>query len=211
MFSINMNKILFSVGALIAGCFTLTSCSGGSEGNSEQSVGAMSGRTFVFGAPSSTTGSMFIQVGDRIGGQVCEAKFWFGKHGSASSRGTVTVEKTTRDGKNGWKTCDFTFHIYEGEISQEVEFKTFFAIFLAEAGTTTNTDTEDGEDGGQQNTNNSIGADDYVSGIAPTRIRMTFDNNRAGSYIMEETTVYLNDEEAPIQYFIPEGDFIVEQ
>ncbi len=154
---------------------------------------------------------MFVQVGDRIGAQVCEAKFWFGKDGSASSRGTVTIEKSERDGKNGWKTCDFTFHIDEGEISQEVEFKMYFAIFLAAAQTTTDTDTEGGENGGQQNTNNSIGAEDYVAGIEPTRIKMTFTSSTTGEYTMETTTVYLEDKETPIKLFIPQGAFRVRQ
>lgn len=151
---------------------------------------------------------MYIQVGDRIGGQVCEARFWFGKTGSPTSLGHVEIERSKRDDK-GWKECDFTFHIYDGEISEEVNFKTFFAIFLANAGTTTNGDAEDGEDGGQQNTDGSIGADDYVSGIPPTRIKMTFKSSTNGEYIMEETTLYLDDDEAPVTYFIPNGKFIV--
>lgn len=211
-----MNKTLFSVGALLVGCLSLTACSGGGENNSEQNVGAMSGRTFRLDGPSNALGSMFIRVGDRIGSSnVCDARFSFGSVGAASSKGTVTIKSSTK-GSEGWEKCDFVFHIDEAEISEEVEFKSFFAIFLSTASTNTNTDNgnnnnnnNNDDDSSSSSSAGSIGADDYVSGIEPTLVKLRFESNSNGVYTMEPTTVYLDDSEEPVQVYRIEGGFTV--
>lgn len=205
-----MNKTLFSVGALIAGCFTLTACSGGSDSGSGQNVGAMSGRTFRLQSPSNALGSMFIRVGDRIGSSNdCSARFSFGSVSAQSSKGTVTVQSATK-GEEGWDRCEFTFHIDEAEISQEVEFKSFFAIFLSSSSTTSDSDSEDSEGDESSSSSGDLNADDYISGIEPTVIKLTFDSNNSGTYVMEPTTLYLDDTEEPVQTFLITNRFTVE-
>ncbi len=212
-----MNKTLFSVGALIAGCLSLTACSGGGDGEN-QNVNAMSGRTFRLQSPSNALGTMFIRVGDRIGSSNdCNARFSFGSVANASSRGTINVSSAVK-GEKGWDKCEFTFHIDEAEISEEVEFKSFFAIFLSDAGTMGSEEDSDdnnnnnNDEGGNASSSGggTIGADDYVSGIAPTKVILNFDSNNGGTYTMEETTIYLDDEEEPVQTFVITNRFTVE-
>ena len=210
-----MNKTLFSVGALIAGCFALTACSGGGENGASQSVGALSGRTIRLQAPSNALGSMFVRVGDRIGSSTdCSARFSFGSASAASSRGTVSIQSATK-GSKGWERCDFTFHIDESEISEEVEFKSFFAIFLSAASSSgNNSDSDDSNnengDSGSSSGSGNMNSDDYVTGIAPTIIKMTFDSSNSGTYIMEPTTLYLDDSEEPVQTFLITNRFTIE-
>lgn len=205
-----MNKTLFSVGALIAGCFTLTSCSGGSENNTEQNVGVLSGRTLCLQAPNSAVGSMFIQVGDRISGNVCKARFSFGSRSDASSDGTVVIEKSTKNDK-GWEACDFTFHLNEVEISEEVEFKGFFGAYLDFTGVSNNSgDSENGEGGEESSSAGSMDADSYIIAVLETRVKMKFDGSNIGEFTMEPTTVYLDDTEEPVQTYVIKGRFYLE-
>ncbi len=205
-----MNKTLFSVGALIAGCFTLTSCSGGSENNAEQNVGVLSGRTLCLQAPNSAVGSMFIQVGDRISGNVCKARFSFGARSSASSDGTITIEQSTK-GDKGWEACDFTFHLNETEISEEVEFKGFFGAYLDFTGSSSGSgDSEDGDGEEESSSAGSIDSDSYIIAVLETRVRMKFNTSNTGEYTMEPTTVYLDDTEEPVQTYVIKGGFYLE-
>ena len=210
-----MNKTLFSAGALIAGCFALTSCSGGSEGNNDQNVGVLSGRTLCLQAPNSAVGSMYIRVGDRISGNVCRAKFSFGSRAGASSDGTVIIDRTEK-GDKGWEACDFTFHLNEVEISEEVEFKGFFGAYMnfVDAGTTSGDDgSDDGEDSSSSSSSSSSGsfdADSYIIAVEETVVKMKFTGSDIGKFTMEPTTVYLDDSEEPVQTYVIEGRFYLE-
>ncbi len=205
-----MNKTLFSVGALIAGCFTLTSCSGGGESNSEQNVGVLSGRTLCLQAPNSSVGSMFIRVGDRISGNVCKAKFSFGSRSGASSDGTVVIEKSKK-GDRGWELCDFTFHLNEVEISEEVEFKGFFGAYLDFTDVSSGSeDSEDGEEDQGSSSSGSMDSDSYIIAVLETRVKMSFTGSDVGEFTMEPTTVYLDDSEEPVQTYVIQGRFYFE-
>lgn len=205
-----MNKTLFSVGALIAGCFTLTSCSGGGESNSEQNVGVLSGRTLCLQAPNSSVGSMFIRVGDRISGNVCKAKFSFGSRSGASSDGTVVIEKSKK-GDRGWELCDFTFHLNEVEISEEVEFKGFFGAYLDFTDVSSGSeDSENGEEDQGSSSSGSMDSDSYIIAVLETRVKMSFTGSDVGEFTMEPTTVYLDDSEEPIQTYVIQGRFYFE-
>ena len=212
-----MNKSLFSVGALVAGCFTLTACSGGSEGNSEQNVGVLANRTLCLQAPNSAIGSMYIRVGDRISGNVCRARFSFGSRGGASSDGTVVIEKSTK-GDKGWESCDFTFHLNEVEISEEVEFKGFFGAYMDFSSTSSS--NSDGSDSSGDNDNTdgsssssssgSIDSDSYIIAVEETMVKMKFSDSDTGEYTMEPTTVYMDDSQEPIQTYVIKGPFYFE-
>lgn len=205
-----MNKTLFSVGALIAGCFTLTSCSGGSDNDNEQNVGVLSGRTLYLQAPNSSVGAMIIRVGDRISGNVCRAKFYFGSAGGASSNGTVIIDKSVK-GERGWESCDFTFHLNESEISEEVEFKGFFGAYLEFTPVTGGNDnSENGEDGESSSSSSGIDADSYIISVMETEVKMTFTGSDIGEYTLEPTTVYLNDSDEPVQTYVIKGRFYFE-
>lgn len=212
-----MNKTLFSVGALIAGCFTLTSCSGGSEGNTEQNVGVLANRTLCLQAPNSSVGAMFIRVGDRISGNVCRARFSFGSRSGASSEGTVVIEKSAK-GDKGWESCDFTFHLNEMEISEEVEFKGFFGAYMEF--TSSSSSSNDSDDSGSNNNSDSssssssssgsIDADSYIISVEETMVKMKFTGSDIGEFTMEPTTVYLDDSEEPVQTYVIQGRFYFE-
>lgn len=212
-----MNKTLFSVGALIAGCFTLTSCSGGSEGNTEQNVGVLANRTLCLQAPNSSVGAMFIRVGDRISGNVCRARFSFGSRSGASSEGTVVIEKSAK-GDKGWESCDFTFHLNEMEISEEVEFKGFFGAYMEF--TSSSSSSNDSDDSGSNNNSDSssssssssgsIDADSYIISVEETMVKMKFTGSDIGEFTMEPTTVYLDDSEEPVQTYVIKGRFYFE-
>lgn len=214
-----MNKSLFSVGALIAGCFTLTACSGGSEGDSEQNVGVLANRTLCLQAPNSSVGSMFVRVGDRISGNVCRARFSFGSRAGASSDGTVVIEKSTK-GDKGWESCDFTFHLNEMEISEEVEFKGFFGAYLDFSSSSSN-NSNDSDGSGNNNNNNgdnsssssssgSIDSDSYIIAVEETMVKMKFTGSDIGEFTMEPTTVYMDDSQEPIQTYVIQGRFYFE-
>lgn len=205
-----MNKTLLSVGALIAGCFTLTSCSGGGDGTNEQNVGVLAGRTLCLQAPNSSVGAMFIRIGDRISGNVCRAKFSFGSAGGASSNGTVIVDKSVK-GDRGWESCDFTFHLNESEISEEVEFKGFFGAYLEFTPVSGGgEDSEDGEENGGGSSSSGIDADSYIISVLETEVKMTFTGSDIGEYTLEPTTVYLNDSDEPVQTYVIKGRFYFE-
>ncbi|MBE6409217.1 MAG: hypothetical protein IJB89_10510 [Akkermansia sp.] len=207
-----MNKTLFSVGALIAGCFTLTSCSGGGDSDNEQNVGVLSGRTLCLQAPNSSVGAMFIRVGDRISGNVCRAKFYFGDRGGSSSDGTVVIDKSVK-GDRGWESCDFTFHLNESEISEEVEFKGFFGAYLEFSPVSGGNDDSDDDDNGENNSSSSssgIDADSYIISVMETEVKMTFTGSDIGEYTLEPTTVYLNDSDEPVQTYVIKGRFYFE-
>ncbi|MBQ8516120.1 MAG: hypothetical protein IJ498_00910 [Akkermansia sp.] len=208
-----MNKTLFSVGALIAGCFTLTSCSGGSEGNSEQNVGVLANRTLCLQAPNSSVGAMFIRVGDRISGNVCRASFSFGSRGGASSDGTVVIEKSSK-GDKGWDSCDFTFHLNEMEISEEVEFKGFFGAYMEFTSSSSNSndsdDSDSDSDSSSSSSSGSIDADSYIISVEETMVKMKFTGSDIGEFTMEPTTVYLDDSQEPIQTYVIKGRFYFE-
>lgn len=214
-----MNKSLFSVGALVAGCFTLTACSGGSEGNSEQNVGVLANRTLCLQAPNSSIGAMFIRVGDRISGNVCHARFSFGSRGGASSDGTVVIEKSAK-GERGWESCDFTFHLNETEISEEVEFKGFFGAYMDFSSSSSN-NSDDSEGSGNNNNSNSdssssssssgsIDSDSYIIAVEETMVKMKFTGSDIGEFTMEPTTVYMDDSQEPIQTYVIKGRFYFE-
>lgn len=209
-----MNKTLFSAGALIAGCFALTSCSGGSEGNNDQNVGVLSGRTLCLQAPNSAVGSMFVRVGDRVSGNVCRAKFSFGSRAGASSDGTVIIDRTVK-GDKGWEACDFTFHLNEMEISEEVEFKGFFGAYMdfVDAGTSSGDDDGDSEEDSSSSSSSSSGsidADSYIIAVEETVVKMKFTSSDTGEFTMEPTTVYLDDSEEPVQTYVIKGRFLFE-
>ncbi len=206
-----MNKTLFSVGALIAGCFTLTSCSGGGDGDNEQNVGVLSGRTLCLQAPNSSVGAMFIRVGDRISGNVCRAKFSFGATSGASSNGTVVINKSVK-GDRGWESCDFTFHLNESEISEEVEFKGFFGSYLEFTSVSDSSEDSDDSDSdsSSSSTSSSIDADSYILYVTETEVKMTFTGSDIGEFTLEPTTVYLNDSEEPVQTYVIKGRFYFE-
>ncbi|MBQ2814332.1 MAG: hypothetical protein IJE66_04920 [Akkermansia sp.] len=209
-----MKKSLFFAGALLASCFALTSCSGGGEGNDEVNVGAMSGRTFVFNSPNNALGAMYVQVGDRIGSSdSCDARFYFGTRAGSSSPGEVKLLSTVKseEGKKSWEKCEFTFQVYDAEISEEVNFKAFFAIWLASASTAEN-DEDAGNNGGGGDTTQDAGgmaADSYVTGLEPVKVSMNYASNNSGEYRMEPTTIYLDDEEEVVQTVVVKGDFTI--
>lgn len=214
-----MNKTLFSVGALVAGCFTLTACSGGAEGNSENNVGVLSGRTIVLESPGNMVGSMFIDVRERISNSnKCNAVFSFGSSGADSSRGTVTII-SSKKGDNGWEKCEFDFHIWESEISESVEFKAFFGGIMefSSAGNDSNSN-DSGNNGGDDNDDNQgsvggsdVGAEDYIIAVEPVRIKCTFSGkgSSSGSFVAEPTTVYLDETERPAQTKRFDGEFVI--
>ena len=213
-----MKKSLFYAGLLLSSCFALTSCSGGGEGDDAVSVNAMSGRRFVFDSPGNMLGSMYIDVGDRVGsGNVCDAVYHFGTRVGGYSRGRVTVLSTQKseDPKKSWEKCDFTFHIDDAEISEEVNFKAFFALWLSSADTA-DQETDNGNnnnnnnDGGNQTTSDGMASDSYVMGLEPVKVCMTFDSNNTGKYVMEPTTVYLDDAEQTPQTILVDGNFMIE-
>ena len=210
-----MKKSLFYAGLLLSSCFALTSCSGGGEGDDAVSVNAMSGRTFEFESPNSMLGTMYIDVLDRIGSSnMCEARYRFGTLASGSSRGTVKILSTQKseESKKSWEKCDFTFHIDDAEISEEVNFKAFFAMWLSSADTA-DQETDNGNnnnnnnDGGNQTTSDGMASDSYVVGLEPVKVSMTYTSNNDGDYTMEPTTVYLDDAEETVQTVLIQGSF----
>lgn len=212
-----MKKSLFFAGALLASCFALTSCSGGGEGNDGVNVGAMANRTFVLDSPNNPLGAMHIVVGNRIGSSdSCDARFYFGERGnSSSSSGKVNVLSTVRseESKKSWEKCEFTFQIFNAEISEEVNFKSFFALWLASAATAENNDDADNTNGGGDTTQNTggIASDSYITGLEPVKVTMTYSSNSGGEYQMDPTTIYLDDEEEVVQVVVVKGGFIVQQ
>ena len=208
-----MNKTLFSVGTLIAGCFALTSCSGGGDSDSDVNVGVLSGRTLCLQAPKSAVGAMYVRVGDRIGGGVCHATYSFGSRGGAQSQGTVTIERSVK-GEKGWEACDFRFHLNQSDISQEVEFKGFFGAYLDLSGSSSSSGEEEDGTEGENNTESSgsIDADAYLLNVPEVMVKMRFDENASnvGKYVMEPTVVYVNGEEEPELTWVIEGDFYFE-
>ena len=167
----------------------------GEEGESEEdkTVGVLANRTLCLQAPNSSVGSMFIRVGDRISGNVCRARFSFGSRAGASSDGTVVIEKSTK-GDKGWESCDFTFHVNEVEISEEVEFKGYFGAYL---------DFSSSSSG-------SIDSDSYIIAVEETMVKMKFTGSDIGVFTMEPTTVYMDDSQEPIQTYVIEGRFYFE-
>lgn len=193
-----MKKFIFTIGAVLVSCVALTSCSGGGDKDSDgASVNALSGRTFCFTAPNSTTGTMFVRVGEAIGSsKTCNAVFSFGSLHGDQSDGTVTIHSTTKgtDKNVAWSECDFTFHINEVEITGDAEYKGFNALFLEAAQTATGDEDDDGGD--DAGATGGGAADDYVIGVESVLIKMKFHDNSTGSFSMEPTTVYNDDEEA---------------
>lgn len=204
-----MNKSLFSVGALVAGCFALTACSGGGEGNSENNVGVLSNRTIVLESPGNMVGSMFIRVGERIdNSNKCNARFSFGSLTADSSNGTVTVVSSKKDDK-GWASCEFDFHIWESEISESVEFKAFFGGIMEY--TPVGNENAD-EDSGEENSSvggTDVGAEDLIIAVEPMRIKCTFASSTAGTFVADPTTVYLDDTHEQPQTKLWDGSFII--
>ncbi len=212
-----MKKSLFYAGMLLSSCFVFTSCSGGGEGDDTLSVNAMSGRTFVFDSPGNMLGSMYIEVGDRIGSSnVCDARYHFGTMMGGYSRGRVTILSTQKseDSKKSWEKCDFTFHIDDAEVSEEVNFKAFFALWLSNADTADQGNEDGGNNnnngGGDQTTSDGMASDSYVMGLEPVKVSMTFKSNENGTYVMEPTTVYLDDAEEVPQTIVIDGGFVID-
>lgn len=205
-----MKKTFFFVGALLASCFSLTSCSGGGDGNDSVNVAALSGRLLRLESPNNVLGAMYVQVRDRIGSSNgCEARFYFGTPGSNSAPGQVRVLSTVKseESKKSWDKIEITFHINDAEISEEVNFKSFFALWLASASSAENADdTENGQEGGGQDAG-GMDADSYVTGMEPMKVTLIFDSNDGGDYYMEPTTIYLDDSEEVVQTIQIEGDF----
>lgn len=146
---------------------------------------SVSGRTLCLQAPGNAVGSMVIRVGDRLGSSnVCSASFSFGSASAASSKGTVTIKSSTK-GSEGWEKCDFVFHINESEISEEVGFNSFFIPGVE---------------------SEAMGE---IIGIEPIFIRLTFNSNNTGTYVMEPTSIYFDDSDESVQTSLISSNFFL--